>query len=348
MAPYRQPSTLLTSALKAVSTALDRACARILLESGPYGSFDCTTAIFDLQCALINKLPWSLFEELAKERNSVKISPSTWAWCGDQRVKLSLFMHPSLRSFAVDFKGNELVQPVFPELHGLDEWFWRNHLSQMQSLVELNLNLVATDEILATVGESCPNLKMINVVSRIRQSVVRNIHGSHGHQGVLLRYCVSDTGLTSLLKCQQLCKVVMNKITHLSSTTPSITLDGVRTLLDGLPKLQQMRFGSVGKVLASPQFRADIFRDGSREPLALTHYSETDPLYMDVQQLELACPHIYDISLAVPMCYVTGQGFLGKDVKTSNNVRTTLSLKVSGQFSNITQSRIACATHLRL
>jgi hypothetical protein len=315
--------------MTATSVALDDACTRIFLEQGPYGiSGDCAVALAHLQDFLISTLPLSLFEQLAEERNVTKSNTPSWSWYGDQRIKLSLFMHPSLTHFGVDSKGNELMQPIANEDNGLDEWFWRAHLGRMNNLVELGLNLIATDGILMTVGASCPRLRVINVVSRIRQSVVLSVSGSlGGHHGVMLKYCVSDIGLHALLQCQDLRKVIMNKVTNLGSpsASPSITLAGVRSLVDGLPKLEHIHFGSVGKVLAAEEFGTDRFLRGNRQPLALTYFSESDPRYVDVRQLEVACPRLTELSLAVPMHYVNGVGFISKDVDLSNLVRKNLS-----------------------
>ena len=50
-------------------------------------------------------------------------------WSKDPRIKLGLFLHPSIRKFGVDGKGNELMlmqqQDEFgSSFGGLDELFW--------------------------------------------------------------------------------------------------------------------------------------------------------------------------------------------------------------------------------
>ena len=43
------------------------------------------------------------------------------------------------------------------------------HISRLVNLVQLNLNLITTDEILLLIGNYCHKLEVVNIVSRIKQ-----------------------------------------------------------------------------------------------------------------------------------------------------------------------------------
>ena len=52
---------------------------------------------------------------------------------------------------------------------GIDEFFWCAQVRNLSNLVSLNLNLVTTDEMLLLLGDACPKLEIVNIVSRITQ-----------------------------------------------------------------------------------------------------------------------------------------------------------------------------------
>lgn len=265
---------------------------------------------------LITTLPLTVFEQLAEDRNSRKSFSSglhgiqshnsnLLLWSKDPRIKLGLFLHPSISKFNVDGKGNELMlmqqQDDFggPFVGGLDEFFWCAQLTSLVNLVHLNLNLITTDEILLLVGSSCPKLEVVNIVSRIKQDTVHTYNNEGQGQGpyptaqfpgITLKFCVSDVGLNSLLKCQNLRRVTMNKIINHSPANRGITLKGVRRLVQGLPLLEYINFGSIGKILSECE-----------EKLKLTHFSELDPAFVDVKRLQRLCPLIGHVSLSVPI-----------------------------------------------
>ena len=77
--------------------------------------------------------------------------------------------------------------------------------------------------------------------------------------GITLKFCVSDIGLEALLKCQRLRKITMNKTINHSAmpTNRGITLKGVRKLVKGLPNLEVISFGSMGKILNHNDFEEE-------------------------------------------------------------------------------------------
>ena len=140
---------------------------------------------------------------------------------------------------------------------GLDDFFWCAHIRRLVNLTELNLNLIATDEILILVGNYCAKLEVVNIVSRIKQDYVQQHTDGDGlpnpnpaiFPAISLRFCVSDVGLASLIKCKCLRKVVIQNTNNMAMQNRGITLTGVRSLVKSLPNLEVMAFGSLGKYL---------------------------------------------------------------------------------------------------
>ena len=67
-------------------------------------SQDCTIEIARLQEKLTSSLPLSVFEELVEERNTHNGACGQLLWSKDPRIKLAVFLHPSISSFNVDAK----------------------------------------------------------------------------------------------------------------------------------------------------------------------------------------------------------------------------------------------------
>ena len=72
-------------------------------------------------------------------------------------------------------------------------------------------------------------------------------------------------------------------------------MHGVRNLIRGLPRLEYINFGSIGKILDHQSF------DLEERRLKLTHFCELDPQFVNVKRLETRCPNIQHLSLSVPM-----------------------------------------------
>jgi len=298
MAPQLQPRSLYRISLASASHLIDQGCTNIFLEHGSYSNHECVDAINDLQNYLTSNVPLTIFEHLAEDRNSCTRNHNPLIiWSKDQRIKLGLFLHPSIRKFTVDNKGNELMlsQPHDDIHNGLDDFFWCAHIPRLVNLVYLNLNLITTDEILMLIGKFCHKLEIVNIVSRIKQDYVQQ---ESNFPGITLKFCVSDVGLEALLKCQRLRKISMNKNFNHSANHYAyggITLQGVRNLVKGLPALEFISFGSMGKILNSSEF------EDLSEPLKLVHFNELDPEVVNVQKLQRLCPNIAHINLSVPI-----------------------------------------------
>jgi len=304
MAPQLQPRSLYRICLASASHLIDQGCTNIFLEHGSYGNQDCVDAINDLQNCLTSNLPLTIFEHLSDDRNSCTRNHNPLIiWSKDQRIKLGLFLHPSIRKFTVDNKGNELMlsQPHEDIHSGLDDFFWCAHIPRLVNLVCLNLNLITTDEILILVGKFCQKLEVVNIVSRIKQEKQDYTQHESSFPGITLKFCVSDVGLEALLKCPRLRKISMNKNFNHSANHYAyggITLQGVRKLVTGLPNLEFISFGSMGKILNNSEFE-NLMQD--KPPLKLIHFNELDPEFVQVERLQRLCPNLAHINLSVPI-----------------------------------------------
>lgn len=194
-----------------------------------------------------------------------------------------LFFH----RFNVDAKVNELMQQ---QDNDLDDYFWCSQIRRLTNLVYLNLKLITTDEILVLVGQSCPKLEVVNIVSRMKQDI-----NSELTPGITFKFCVSDYGLRALGNCKNLKKITMNKIVNSANSTDrgGISHQGIRELLSKLPRLEYISFGSIGKIL-NGEFPAD-------SSFKLKFFSEVDPHHVDVDRIQRLCPHTQHVCLSVPI-----------------------------------------------
>ena len=318
MAPILQPKSLYSLCVDNTSKLVDQACTNIFLEHGCFGNADSMRGIADIQNYLVSQLPLTIFEDLSDDRNS---QAQSHLWSKDARIKLAVFLHPVLTRFGVDSKGNELFQT--PD-DGLDEFFWCTQLRNLTNLTHLNLYLITTDEMLLTVGAACPKLEVVNIVSRIKQDISHE-PGNRPHPGIALKFCVSDLGLRSLQKCQNLKRITMNKTINQSSAISyqGISLAGIQALVVSLPKLEFINFGSMGKALKL---------NPPKKHLKLNYISEMDPKFIDIKQLEVICPLIQHLNLSVPIV-INSKGFVNSNVKVCNDIMaamavTTLPIKV--------------------
>ena len=108
-------------------------------------------------------------------------------------------------------------------------------------------------------------------------------------------------GLEALLKCPRLRKISMNKNFNHSANHYAyggITLQGVRKLVTGLPNLEFISFGSMGKILNNSEFENLM---ENKPPLKLIHFNELDPEFVQVERLQRLCPNLAHINLSVPI-----------------------------------------------
>ena len=125
-------------------------------------------------------------------------------------------------------------------------------------------------------------------------------HASHEphvypFSGVTLMFCVSDHGLRCLLNCRKLKKITMNRVMTHHPPRHNISLNGVRHLILGLPDLEYVFFGSIGKILDQREFGEP------QEPLRLTYYCEMDTKFVNVPKIQRFCPNIQHIYISDPL-----------------------------------------------
>ena len=78
-------------------------------------------------------------------------------------------------------------------------------------------------------------------------------------------------------------------------------------MIKGLPKLEYINFGSIGKILEHRSFNLQNDR------LKLTHFCELDPNFVNVDRLQMLCPNIQHLSLSVPMTLNSHRDRIGND-----------------------------------
>ncbi|XP_040578992.1 uncharacterized protein [Lepeophtheirus salmonis] len=301
MAPRHCPLGLYAMCLRGVAYQVDKTARRLFLEHGSFE--DCRESIQVFQSFLCDILPTTVFEDLCDIRNFVNSyedesfrSYCITSWLRDPRIKLSIYLYPGLSRFTVDPDGNELPQNL---IDGMDEIFWCRHLSRLNNLTSLRLNMITTDEILSVVGRHCPKLKHVNIVSKIRESTIRTTHSNVSTFCLML--CVSDVGLYELAKCKDLQSIIMNKIipslvdnTNVVGSVSGISINGVRHLVKSLPKLEHLNFGSMGRVIDAG------FDPDKNWPLKIKYFCEMNPEYVNIPMLEKSIPYVEHVSLTAP------------------------------------------------
>ena len=131
------------------------------------------------------------------------------------------------------------------------------------------------------------------------------------------KFCVSDVGLQALeLGCKLLKRITMNKISNHSPAQHGISVHGVRGLIIGLPQLEFINFGSIGKILQHHSFNLQSDR------LKLTHFCELDPNFVKVDRLQILCPNIQHVSLSVPLTVSSHRD--GNDNHSTANIMDAL------------------------
>ena len=107
----------------------------------------------------------------------------------------------------------------------------------------------------------------------------------------------------------------------------------------GLPDLEFISFGSMGKVLSEDSFDGDKFKGVAKKrrmtsatatKLKLTHFNEMDPTFMNIRHLELICPFTRHISLSMPISVYNAiddnENVIAVDILRGNATRVLLNL----------------------
>ncbi|KAJ8713094.1 hypothetical protein PYW08_008398 [Mythimna loreyi] len=209
-----------------------------------------------------------LFDVLCSERTCCQ-------YRGDPRIQLQVLTHPNMTVFRKCDLDNSIPQR-----------FWISTLSTFSRLVVLDLKFICTDEILEVIGESCPLLEEVNIVSRV------DICKSLFNASVLIRN-VSDAGLCFITNLKQLRILAMDPPRNERALRIGrcVSQAGIIMLISELPYLEELRIEScdIGSTLIGSAM--DI------GPLSLRkincHFASAD----GIRKLIKICPFLRELSV---------------------------------------------------
>uniref|UniRef100_A0A2A4JQS5 Uncharacterized protein n=1 Tax=Heliothis virescens TaxID=7102 RepID=A0A2A4JQS5_HELVI len=268
MSPPKQPCSLFQLCIKSSISLINSACY-VIEKTYPENKFhECEREAFDLKCQLMLMLPARLFDVLCSERTCCQ-------YRGDPRIQLQVLTHPNMTVFRKCDLDNSIPQR-----------FWIATLSTFSRLVILDLKFICTDEILQVVGENCPLLEEINIVSRV------DICKSLFNASVLIRN-VSDAGLCSVAKLKRLRILAMDppRNERANRIGRCVSQGAIILLMNELPNLEELRIEScdIGSTLIST-----VLHIG---PLSLRkmncHFASAE----GIKKLIRICPFLRELSV---------------------------------------------------
>lgn len=170
--------------------------------------------------------------------------------------------------------------------NGIPQHFWIATLSTFSRLVVLDLKFICTDEILEVIGDSCPLLEELNIVSRV------DICKSQFNASVLMRN-VSDAGLCFITNLKQLRILAMDppRNERANRIGRCVSQAGIIMLISELPYLEELRIEScdIGSTLIGSAI--DI------GPMSLRkmncHFASAD----GIRKLIKICPFLRELSV---------------------------------------------------
>ena len=275
MAPKIQPESLFQISLNKATDLLHEISLHLYLENETFYTDHCQLKIEAIQDHLVDLLPLSVFEKLAENRGRFKRLPGHYMPLNFTqepclgRIKVGMFLHPTITKLRVN--ADELVMGVLPYSASENDAFWFGRLQAMTNLVRLDLNQLATDEILKIVSQCCPKLEALKFASRLKRQAALHVMG-----------CVSDEGLLNLLKCHHLKQV------HVDGLRAS--LPGARRFILGLPNLEEVNFEEMGSILQNAE---------PERELRLKCFTEINPICVHIDAIRLLCPNLQQLTLKI-------------------------------------------------
>ncbi|PZC74019.1 hypothetical protein B5X24_HaOG208433 [Helicoverpa armigera] len=268
MSPPKQPCSLFQLCVKSSISLINSACY-VIEKTYPENKFhECEREAFDLKCQLMLMLPARLFDVLCSERTCCQ-------YRGDPRIQLQVLTHPNMTVFRKCDLDNSIPQR-----------FWIATLSTFSRLVVLDLKFICTDEILEVIGESCPLLEEINIVSRV------DICKSLFNASVLIRN-VSDAGLCFVTNLKHLRILAMDppRNERANRIGRCVSQAGITLLVNELPYLEELRIEScdIGSTLISSVL--DI------GPLSLRKMNCHFASAAGIRKLIKICPFLRELSV---------------------------------------------------
>ncbi|XP_059482544.1 uncharacterized protein LOC132200822 [Neocloeon triangulifer] len=246
MPQHKQPSSLYWLCVPDVCRMIREACDKIYETSGIQRAgeldlfdnrIDTTNAIQQVQQHFINPLPYGLRETICNKRHHKDYTDD---YNNKSVFKLLLFlttvMHKDLTRFEIHSLSLSSSQ-----LSSIKESFWQAQLRDMSKLRLLHLSNVLTDGILKVIGESCPLLEEIWVISKSR-----NLSAEFNFNALKMGYHVTDAGLMHLTNCQKLKRIWIGAGRMQSK---QITPRGIIKLMQSIPNLKSMNYPYMESVL---------------------------------------------------------------------------------------------------
>ncbi|CAH0595468.1 unnamed protein product [Chrysodeixis includens] len=268
MSPPKQPCSLFQLCVKNSIRLINSACY-VIEKTYPENQLnECEREAFDLKCHLMTMLPARLFDVLCSERTCCQ-------YRGDPRIQLQVLMHPNITVFRKCDLDN-----------GIPQRFWQGTLATFSRLIVLDLKFICTDEILAVIGDSCPLLEEINIVSRV------DICKSLFNASVLIRN-VSDAGLCCITNLKHLRVLAMDppRNERANRIGRCVSRAGIIMLIRELPYLEELRIEScdIGSTLIGST--VDVGPLSLRKMIC--HFASAD----GVRKLIKICPFLKEFSL---------------------------------------------------
>jgi len=312
-------ASLLRLCLRPCCILLSDTADNIFLKFDSLEDEGCQEAIQTVQNFLGEMLPLQLYETLAAIR--CNHSSSRGCTLADKvgvrwgQINVSMFLHPRLTRLSV--KPIEMVTGAVNEFTTpVTDPFWTSQIERLANLTHLDLDQLATDDMLYTIGQSCRKLRAITFQPRILGSTY-DIQSRNFTSG---KMCVTARGLLGLLPCQNLRRVTIGQGLWRSGLHHPYA----RKFILGLPLLEDVNFARMGEILHGVRClpcdgKCDDEEIKKRGPTSLKFFREIDPLSIMVSSIQLQCPKVQHITLDL------GGGALERGSSSSRTERKAMS-----------------------
>uniref|UniRef100_A0A0A9XPQ9 DNA-directed RNA polymerase II subunit rpb1 n=1 Tax=Lygus hesperus TaxID=30085 RepID=A0A0A9XPQ9_LYGHE len=239
------------------------------------------TVLQDLHKYLLENSYPSLVDELLESVDAQRVGERA------RQMLLEVYMHDGMVRF----------NPTFRAINPSPPTFYEDKISKMVNLVALNLKMVATDELLRVVGENCPNLQLIDIISKMgTMQTISSINA------LKLEFFVSDEGLRCLRPLKKLRRIIMRKIVGSNCGGKLVTYEGIRDLVMSLPKLEYIRYNNMGYVVGGTDCSAMVggFFPNGETHFNLRHLHDDHASVDHIEKIEMLCPKLTTLCLYVP------------------------------------------------
>lgn len=283
MPKFKAPRKLYSSCIIALDQLLNIACFNIWFRYKSYNNEDTRSAINYIQQYLISSIPMLVLDDIfnaKKTCNNLSNVPSFVTSLGDIRILLSIVLHKHMTVFKLT--NLDIPNTVISKV---EDTFWMAHLSAMSNLVILDLSLACTDQVLEVVGNSCPLLEEVTVVSKMS----RNLSGAK-FNALAKIYLVTDNGLSFLTQCKNLRQISLNASNR--SGLGNITEQGICNLIINLPHLKIINYEYMGSILNKLPI--------SSSPLQLQQLKDLRCNPINVSIISHLCPNLLVLHVALP------------------------------------------------